>query len=406
MAELALLRLSRQYFFSGGDYNGGMMGTLQWLFWIGVFLAFYSYLVYPVVLMFLQRPATPPPTRSDGAQALPHVTIIVAARNEQARIADKLENTLAMEYPGGTFNILVASDCSEDATDSIVNGCAARGVSLVRSPERKGKEHAQGLAIKAATGSILVFTDTATRLRPDAIRLLVEDFSDPTVGAVSSEDELVSPDGTVRGEGAYVRYEMALRRLESRAAGLVGLSGSCFAVRKEVCARWRSDTPSDITAALLCAQTRLRAISDERVKGAYQDLKDESKEFQRKKRTIIRGMTAVWELREALNPFRYGTFSLQVWSHKILRWLVPVGLALALVCSAVLARDSGVYRGLLVLQLAGYAAAGLAYISGGARRIMPLRIALYFLLANIATAAALWDFVRGVRIVTWNPSQR
>ena len=382
------------------------METLQWLFWIGVFLAFYSYLVYPVVLMFCQRAATPPPARADSAQALPHVTIIVAARNEQARIADKLENTLAMEYPGGTFNILVASDCSEDATDSIVNGFATRGVSLVRSPERKGKEHAQGLAIKAATGSVLVFTDTATRLRPDAIRLLVEDFSDPTVGAVSSEDELVSPDGTVRGEGAYVRYEMALRRLESRAAGLVGLSGSCFAVRKEVCARWRSDTPSDITAALLCAQTRLRAISDERVKGAYQDLKDESKEFQRKKRTIIRGMTAVWELREALNPFRYGMFSLQVWSHKILRWLVPVGLALALVCSAVLARDSGLYRGLLVLQLAGYAAAGVAYVSGGARRIMPLRIALYFLLANIATAAALWDFMRGVRIVTWNPSQR
>jgi glycosyltransferase involved in cell wall biosynthesis len=382
-----------------------MPETLQWLFWTGAFLAFYSYLVYPVVLMFMQRAMTSPRTGS-ATGSKPHVTVIVAARNEQARIADKLENTLALEYPGGTFNILVASDCSEDATDSIVSGFAHRGVTLVRSPERKGKEHAQGLAIKTATGDILVFTDTATRLRPDAIRLLIEDFADPTVGAVSSEDELLSPEGTVRGEGAYVRYEMALRRLESRAAGLVGLSGSCFAVRKEVCARWRSDTPSDITAALLCAQTGLRAISDERVKGAYQDLKDESKEFQRKKRTIIRGMTAVWELREALNPFRYGLFSLQVWSHKILRWLVPVGLLLALGSSAVLARDSDIYRALFALQLAGYAAAGVAYVSGSARKIMPLRIALYFLLANLATAAALWDFLRGVRIVTWNPSQR
>ncbi len=381
-----------------------MAETLQWLFWTGAFLAVYSYLVYPVVLMFMQRATTSPGHAASGSK--PHVTVIVAARNEQVRIADKLENTLALEYPGGTFNILVASDCSEDATDSIVCGFAQRGVTLVRSPERKGKEHAQGLAIKAATGDILVFTDTATRLRPDAIRLLIEDFADPTVGAVSSEDELVSPDGTVRGEGAYVRYEMALRRLESRAAGLVGLSGSCFAVRKEVCARWRSDTPSDITAALLCAQTGLRAISDERVKGAYQDIKDESKEFQRKKRTIIRGMTAVWELREALNPFRYGLFSLQVWSHKILRWLVPVGLLLALGSSAVLARDSDVYRALFALQLAGYAAAGVAYVSGSARKIMPLRIALYFLLANLATAAALLDFLRGVRIVTWNPSQR
>ncbi len=382
-----------------------MPETLQWLFWTGAFLAFYSYLVYPVVLMFMQRAMSSPRTGS-ATGPKPHVTVIIAARNEQARIADKLENTLALEYPGGTFNILVASDCSEDATDSIVSGFAHRGVTLVRSPERKGKEHAQGLAIKAATGDVLVFTDTATRLRPDAIRLLIEDFADPTVGAVSSEDELLSPEGTVRGEGAYVRYEMALRRLESRAAGLVGLSGSCFAVRKEVCARWRSDTPSDITAALLCAQTGLRAISDERVKGAYQDLKDESKEFQRKKRTIIRGMTAVWELREALNPFRYGLFSLQVWSHKILRWLVPVGLLLALGSSAVLARDSDIYRALFVLQLAGYAAAGVAYVSGSARKIMPLRIALYFLLANLATAAALWDFMRGVRIVTWNPSQR
>lgn len=383
-----------------------MIQALQLLFWLGAFLAVYSYVLYPVLLMCLQRPSRTSRTGAAGPAANPTVTVIVAARNEQARIREKLENTLALEYPGGSFDVLVASDASTDATDAIVASFAEHAVHLVRSPENKGKEHAQGLAIQAATGRILIFTDAATRLRPDAIRLLVADFNDPTVGAVSSEDELVSPDGQVRGEGAYVVYEMALRRLESRAAGLVGLSGSCFAVRKEVCAGWRSDTPSDITAALLCAQSGLRAISDDRVKGMYQDLKDESKEFQRKKRTIIRGMTAVWELREALNPFRYGLFSLQVWSHKIFRWLVPIGLLLALLCSTLLARHSAVYGGLLAIQLAGYAAAALAFVSGGARRVMPLRIALYFLLANIATAAALWDFLRGVRIVTWNPSQR
>ncbi|HEY6926439.1 MAG TPA: hypothetical protein VI653_23340, partial [Steroidobacteraceae bacterium] len=205
---------------------------------------------------------------------------------------------------------------------------------------------------------------------------------------------------------AYVRYEMALRRLESSAAGLVGLSGSCFAVRKTVCAGWRTDTPSDITTALLCAQCGLRAVSDPDVRGMYQDLKDESKEFQRKKRTIIRGMTAVWELRESLNPVRYGLFALQVWSHKIFRWLVPVGLLLALLCNIVLARASVFYGWLLALQAAAYAAALLAHFSTQARRLLPLRIALYFVLANTATAAALLDFVRGVRIVTWNPSQR
>jgi len=360
-----------------------MKQALEILFWTGGFIAVYSYLLYPVLLRFLQRRPAPAMSRPDPA---PLVTVIITARNEQKRITEKLHNTLALDYPAELLEILVASDASTDTTDDIVNGFTDRGV--------------------AARGEILVFTDTATRLRPNSLQLLVADFLDPGVGAVSSEDELLSPTGEVRGEGAYVRYEMALRRLESRAAGLVGLSGSCFAVRKLVCARWRIDTPSDITTALLCAQAGLKAISDGRVKGSYQDLKDESQEFGRKKRTIIRGMTAVWELRESLNPFRYGLFALQVWSHKILRWLVPVGLLLALVTSALLAGDSPLYRWLLVVQLAGYAAAAIAQISAAARRVMPLRIALYFLVANVATAAALWDFLRGVRIVTWTPSQR
>lgn len=380
-----------------------MKQALEILFWTGGFIAVYSYLLYPVLLRFLQRRPAPATSRPDPA---PTVTVIITARNEQKRITEKLHNTLALDYPAELLEILVASDASTDDTDGIVNGFADRGVRLVRSPENKGKEHAQWLAIQAARGELLVFTDTATRLRPNSLHLLVEDFLDPGVGAVSSEDELLSPTGEVRGEGAYVRYEMALRRLESRAAGLVGLSGSCFAVRKLVCARWRIDTPSDITTALLCAQAGLKAISDARVKGSYQDLKDESQEFGRKKRTIIRGMTAVWELRESLNPFRYGLFALQVWSHKILRWLVPVGLLLALVTSALLAGDSPLYRWLLVAQLAGYAAAAIAQLSAAARQVMPLRIALYFLVANVATAAALWDFLRGVRIVTWTPSQR
>lgn len=380
-----------------------MAQALEILFWVGVFIALYSYLIYPLLLTLLQR------SRSSAGRSpaeLPPMTVIVTARNEERRIAEKLENTLSLDYPAHLLEILVASDASTDGTDEIVGRFAARNVRLVRSADRKGKEHAQWLAIKAAKDPLLVFTDTATRLYPDALRLLAEDFRDPRIGAVSSEDELTSRQGEVRGEGAYVRYEMWLRSLESNVAGLVGLSGSCFAVRKIICDRWRTDTPSDITVALLCAQAGLRAISDGRVKGAYQDLKDESKEFERKKRTIIRGMTAVWELRESLHVGRYGLFALQVWSHKVFRWLVPVGMLLALGTSAALARHSTLYRCLLVAQLVAYAAAGCAYLSIAARRITPLRIALFFFVANIATAAAMWDFVRGVRIVTWNPSQR
>jgi hypothetical protein len=379
-----------------------MTSALVILFWTGSFITFYSYLLYPLLLSLLQR-RTPERAPSGAPRA---ITVIITARNEARRIAEKLENTLALDYPRELLEIVVASDASTDATDEIVTRFSDQRVRLVRAQENKGKEHAQWLAIQTATTPLLVFTDTATRLQPDALRILAEDFNDPEVGAVSSEDELTSPNGEVRGEGAYVRYEMALRRLESHAAGLVGLSGSCFAVRRSVCDRWRTDTPSDITTALLCAQAGLRAISESRVKGAYQDLKDESKEFGRKKRTIIRGMTAVWELRESLNPFRYGMFALQVWSHKVFRWLVPVGMVLAIATSAALARDSALYRLLFLVQVAGYFAAVLAQLSLAARRLMPLRIALYFTVANLATAAAMWDFLRGVRIVTWNPSQR
>jgi hypothetical protein len=379
-----------------------MSQTLEILFWLGVFIALYSYLIYPLLLALLQRKRLR--TAANPAD-LPPMTVIVTARNEERRIAEKLENTLALDYPRHLLEVLVASDASTDATEEIAGRFADRNVRVVRSPERKGKEHAQSLAIRESRNALLVFTDAATRLYPEALRLLAEDFADPQVGAVSSEDELVSPQGEVRGEGAYVRYEMWLRGLESNVAGLVGLSGSCFAVRKSVCDRWRTDTPSDITVALLCAQAGLRAITDGRVKGMYQDLKDESKEFERKKRTIIRGMTAVWELRESLHP-RNGLFALQVWSHKIFRWLVPIGMLLALATSIALARDSALYRFFVILQLVAYAAAVCAYLSVTARRMMPLRIALFFFVANIATAAAMWDFLRGVRIVTWNPSQR
>lgn len=377
------------------------------IFWAGVYISIYSYLLYPFLLLLLlalRRNASSSPAST--ASSIPAVTVIITARNEGKRIRDKLENTLGLEYPRDLLTIIVASDASSDDTDEIVKGYTERNVVLVRSDERKGKEYAQLCAIRRANTPILVFTDAATRLGRDALQLLAEHFLDPTIGAVSSRDELVGAGGGGGAEGAYVRYEMGLRAIESRAAGLVGLSGSCFAVLREVCKGWRIDTPSDITVALLCAQAGMRAVSDDRVRGTYQSIKEEGREFARKRRTIIRGMTAVWELREALNPLRYGWFSFQVWSHKVFRWLVPLGMALALAGSATLAGSGRVYRIALLIQCAGYVAALLGQVFGRLRTFAPVRIALYFVTVNLATAFALWDFLRGVRITTWNPSQR
>ena len=156
---------------------------------------------------------------------------------------------------------------------------------LVRSDLHNGKEYAQSLAIKKAKGDILIFSDVATSIPTDAITILVENFKDPLIGAVSSEDRFISENGDVVGEGLYVKYEMWLRKKESELGGIVGLSGSFFAARKEVCKEWDVSSPSDFNTALNCARNNLMAVSCPDVLGFYKDISDESKEYGRKVRT-------------------------------------------------------------------------------------------------------------------------
>lgn len=374
------------------------------LFWLSVVGVLWSYAVYPLVLLALpaRRPGSPARTTSPANEPL--VTLVVACRNERARIAHKLDNALAVTYP--RLEVIVASDCSDDGSDDIVASFADRGVRLARSPERRGKEHAQGLAIAAARGDIVVFSDAGTDLPPESIGYIVENFADPAVGAVSSEDTFISADGSVVGEGLYVRYEMWLRRLESRVCSLVGLSGSFFAVRREVLTRWDAAIPSDFASAINTVRAGLVAVSDPRVRGIYKDIKDPAREYQRKVRTAIRGMAALGRIPEVLNPLRYGLFAFQVWSHKLMRWLVPWFLLLLFVASVAMAGRGGVYALALWLQVAGYAAVLAAHFVPALRRIGPLRIAYYFVQANVALGEAGARYAAGQRITVWEPSVR
>src|SRR5947199_1568662 len=170
-------------------------------FWGSVVLVLYAYLGYPSALMALSLFRNRPVRKRSMT---PRVSFIVAARNEERRIRDKIENTLNQDYPVERLEIIVASDCSTDRTDEIV-GVYSDRVRLVRAPERKGKEAAQQLAIEAASGEILVFSDVATALAADGISSIVRNFADPTVGCVSSVDLFIEPDGTITGKGAYDR---------------------------------------------------------------------------------------------------------------------------------------------------------------------------------------------------------
>lgn len=374
---------------------------MKLLFWLSVVGAIYSYAVYPFVLKFLIPARRSSPIT--GAYS-PKVSLIIACRNEERRLAAKIENALKLAYQ--PIEIMVASDASDDRSDAIVGEFADKGVRLVRSPERRGKEHAQGLAIEQATGDLLVFSDAGTDLPPDSIGFIVDRFRDPQVGAVSSEDLFIGADGKLAGEGAYVKYEMWLRRLESERGGLVGLSGSFFAVRRSVIKHWIATIPSDFACALMTRRAGLVAVSDARVRGIYKDIKDPRKEYQRKVRTAIRGMAGLATMRAVLNPFTHGLFAFQVWSHKLMRWLVPWFLVFLLISSVSLYDTAPLFRIALWLQVAGYAVVILAHFASAAKKSALVRIAYYFVQANVALAHAGFLFLRGKRVVVWDPSVR
>lgn len=381
---------------------------LEGVFWLLLFLASYSYFIYPALLAAISRRQrdvyASVETRSDDR--IPKLSLIITAYNERHRIRSKLENALQLSYDPSCFEIIVASDSSDDGTDEIVREFADRGVKLARSNQRLGKENAQRTAIGEASGDILVFSDVATQIPNDALHRLAAYFDRPEVGAVSSEDRFISQDGTVAGEGAYVKYEMWLRSMESRIAGLVGLSGSFFAARRAVCQRWDIHSPSDFNTALNSARLGYKAVTAPDVLGYYRDLKDPSKEYARKIRTVIRGMTSLARHPDVLNPFKFGLFSFQVVSHKLMRWLVPWFLLALFAVNLTLVGESLIYDLALIGQLMFYGLAAAAHFSSALRNAGPVRILYFFVQVNAAILDASWRFLSGTRMTVWSPSAR
>jgi GT2 family glycosyltransferase len=371
---------------------------VELVFWAAAGLVVYAYLGYPAALLALSAVRNRPVAKGPMT---PDVTFIITAHNEAARIREKLENTLRQNYPAGRLEILVASDCSTDATDAIVRTYEPR-VRLIRAAERRGKEAAQQLAIEAAAGEILIFSDVATALDADGVSSLVMNFSDPTVGCVSSVDRFIDADGRISGEGAYVRYEMFLRTLEARVNTLVGLSGSLFAARREVCRRWAADRQSDFSTLLNAVELGLRGVIDPQSAGYYRNLSDGRRELQRKIRTVVRGIGVLAANLRMLDPLRHPMFAWQLASHKLCRWLVPFAMIAAAAANALLADRSALYQIALGAQ-AGFYAAALAGLLTGHRL---LRIPAYLLLANAAILAAWLRYARGERMTTWTPSER
>ena len=252
------------------------------LFFVSLGLVVYTYVGYPLVLWVLTR------LRSHDVRPRPiepSVSVVIAARNEADKIRRKIEHTLALDYPRERLEILVASDASDDGTDDIVNEFAGRGRAPgagARSGRARSTPRGWLWPPPAARSSSSPTPPRSWRRRRCAT--LMRNFADPSIGAVSTEDQLVDAAGNPTGEGLYVRYEMWVRRLESRFHSLVGLSGSCFAIRKALCSSWPSTLASDFMSALHAARGGYRAITEPAARGRFVAVGSSQAEMRRKTR--------------------------------------------------------------------------------------------------------------------------
>lgn len=375
----------------------------------------YSYFGYPLLLLLLPGRKVKKSCET-GSYDVPF-TVIITVRNEQAVLARKIEATLALCYRGRLLEellveenpraqLIVASDASDDGTDGIAEAFASRGVELVRLPSRKGKESAQREAVTHARGEVIIFTDAKIELSTNALERFVDYFADAEIGAVSSRDVVLASDGSSSGEGFYVRYEMFLRRLESSYYSIVGLSGSCFAVRRNVAQRLAVTVPSDFALLLEAVRLGFRGVHAEDIVGAYRAVKSEREEFSRKVRTVLRGMTTLFSHLEVMNPFRFGCFSWQVISHKLCRWLVPWFFALATLGTLCLAHSGVLWTIFAFLFVCFYSLALLGALHPNLGDKTLFKVPLFFLVVNLAIAVAWVNYLSGKRAVTWEPSKK
>lgn len=375
---------------------------MRWAFWLSAAAVAYAYFGYPLLVWAVAR-RRPADTAPDSASSdLPAVTMIVPVHNEVGRIASKISNTRSLDYPADALRVVFVSDGSTDGTVEAIAAAADTRLQLIVLEQRGGKAGALNAGLAAATTPIVVFTDASIALRPDAIAAIVRPFRSPDVGCVSGEDRI---EGSA-GEGLYGRYEMFLRRQESRLGSIVGASGSFYAQRRELCGEFPPNVAPDFLSVLRTVGRGYRAVSDPHAIGYMTAVDDPRDEFARKVRTILRGITTLGQHLHLANPFRYGWFAVALLSHKVMRWLVPGFLVLMLLASALLVATP-LYALLLAAQLAFYALAYAAY-RGPVPALLsaPGRVASFFTAANVATLVAWGKYMRGTRQELWSPSRR
>lgn len=363
----------------------------------------YVYVGYPLLVYVVSR-LRPRPVAKSAFESF--VTILITAYNEEKDIAAKLQNTLQIDYPKEKLEILVVSDCSNDRTDKIVVSFAERGVKLYRQPERQGKTMAQNAAVELAGGEIILFSDATTMYQPDVLKQMLPSFADETVGCVAGKLVYVDDSSSNVGKGAksYWSYETFLKETESRACSLIGASGCLYAVRKAVYQPMYAEACSDFLIATKIYEQGLRTIYEPKAVCTEETNRHADKEMRMRVRVISQTFTDLWRNRRMMNPFRSGFFAIELISHKLLRYAVPIFLFLIFLSSLALTFSSEIFAVIFALQIVFYAIALFGWLlERNGKKVGILAIPLYFVLANLASLIGFYKFLRGERYARWEP---
>lgn len=378
------------------------------LFWLSFLLLAYIYFGYPLCIKVLAA-ARPWPVKKHGGYQ-PRVSILIAAYNEARDIEATLNNKLALEYPTELLEILVVSDESDDGTDEIVNSVAAKAscsVRLFRQVPRQGKTAGLNMLKEHANGDILAFSDANSEWEKGALRALVNNFNDPSVGYVTGKMVYVNPDGSLLGDGcsAYMKYENWLRSQETLAGSVVGVDGGIDAMRKDLYQSLRADQLPDFVQPLKVVEQGYRVVYEPQALLKEEALSDGGSEFSMRVRVSLRAFWALKDMKHLMNPARDPLFAWQLVSHKLLRYAAFVPMLTLAIAALYLAPVKGLY----LVAAIGYglflylAWSGHKKESRGESLSTLYALPYYFVLLNLASFRACVAFFKGEKKVVWNP---
>lgn len=374
---------------------------MKFIFWLSIIWIVYAYIGYLLILMIMTKFKKKEIIKDDDF--IPSVSLIIAAYNEEKVIEKKIKETLKLDYPKEMLEIIVASDACDDKTDQIVNDFADRKVVLVRQDRRKGKTAVQNLAASKARGEVLVFSDATTIFKRDALRKLVRNFKDPSVGCVGGEEHFLKSDKEISEEASFFwKYEQFLRRIESDFHTLIAVSGCVFAIRKELYEPLEESLAEDFALPLKIGSMGFRVVYEKEAIAYEKASMDTKTELTRKTRIVSKGMNVLFKMRHLLNPFKYPLLSFQLISHKIFRWLTPLFMMLLFMSNITLLNASAWFFILGMLQLNFYLLALAGYLlKDYVHKPKLLRLIYHFCIVNLAAFWGIVKFLRGNKKVIW-----